>query len=163
MGNPGYIYGLEDPRTGEIRYVGKTVQKLSKRIESHCTPSKLAARTHKNSWLKNLRNEGLKPEAVVIQVLPEADLSTAEIYWISTLRDRGFDLTNGTDGGDGATAGKHQISVAGREKLSRLMSERQRGRPAWNRGVPLPPERKTLAYREQQRQNALKRWRREEK
>jgi len=119
MEGTGHIYGLEDPRTGEIRYVGQTIQGLRDRLWEHICPSKTRAKTHKNSWIVGLRRLGLIPEIVPIQSLPISQLSKAEIFWISELRSRGYRLTNGTDGGEGTTAGKpRSFTEEGRKRCS---------------------------------------------
>ena len=113
----GHIYGLEDPRTGEIRYVGMTVQPLAVRLGEHCTASKIKVKTHKNSWIKSLVQLNMRPTIISIQVLPIEDLSLAEVYWIAFFRAQGLPLTNATDGGEGASNG-HEISVEGRRRIS---------------------------------------------
>jgi hypothetical protein len=43
------IYGLIDPRTSEVRYVGKTIKPLAYRLSAHLCPSELAQGSHKAS------------------------------------------------------------------------------------------------------------------
>ena len=53
-----FIYSLSDPRTGEIRYVGKTVN-LKRRLYGHLYDDE---KTHKSAWIKSLKRLGLKPQ-----------------------------------------------------------------------------------------------------
>lgn len=123
----GFIYSLVDPHTGEIRYVGKTTQKLHTRLQAHLAPSKILAKTHKNSWIKSL--SGSRPLISMIQELDSSDLDSAEVYWIKFFREQGCPLTNLTDGGEGASPGrKNPQTPEGRRRIAefqRLM----RGRP----------------------------------
>lgn len=95
------IYGLADPRSGELRYVGKS-HKGVVRLSGHICPSGLKARGHRTNWLKSLLALGLKPEIFVIEELPSADgLKEAERHHIAQFRALGCNLTNLTPGGDG--------------------------------------------------------------
>lgn len=96
------IYGLADPRNGQLRYVGKSTTGASQRLASHLCPSSLRDQTKKNGWLKGLLKKGLKPEVFVIEVCPDKDtLNEAERHQIASLRAIGCDLANMTPGGDG--------------------------------------------------------------
>ncbi len=95
------IYGLFEPTTGELRYVGKT-SNLEERRRGHLSAASLRRSTHKANWLRALVARGEKPECRVIQTLVlERDLSAAEIYWIAYFRSAGCRLTNSTAGGEG--------------------------------------------------------------
>jgi hypothetical protein len=95
-----YIYILKDPRDDQIRYVGKTVN-CYKRKHMHIQPANLKNKSHKNSWIKNLISENLKPTFEVIEEIPIEGWQEREKYWIKYYRDLGCDLTNDTDGGEG--------------------------------------------------------------
>jgi len=102
------IYGLRDPRTSEIRYVGKSTSGL-RRPKQHTAPLTLSEdRTHKGRWLRKLQRLGLKPEIVVLQeVLDVTDLAQAEKFWIAIGRAAlGSRFTNLTEGGDGTLGWK---------------------------------------------------------
>lgn len=97
-----YIYGLVDPITNQLRYVGKTKMKLDARIRKHLNKANLRARTLKINWIKSLLKQNLKPNIVIIQQFNEPDiLNQAEIHWIKYFKDMGCQLTNHTKGGDG--------------------------------------------------------------
>lgn len=96
-----YIYGLKDPRTGEIRYVGKA-NNPQRRLTYHLCDSQLSPKTHRNYWLRSLRAIGLKPSLVILETLAHGECwKSAEKRWIRHFLDAGAKLTNGTEGGDG--------------------------------------------------------------
>ncbi len=47
------IYGLIDPRTGELRYVGQTKDNLHKRLRRHVA-SRNWGETYVQSWIRAL-------------------------------------------------------------------------------------------------------------
>ncbi len=139
------IYGLFDPITKELRYIGYTIN-AKQRMYLHTAPSKLKKNNRKNAWIKSLLKQDLKPVLVILEEyeLPE-ELPQAEIEQIEYYRWLGCDLTNGTIGGDGgattlgktmAQETKDKISVAHKgkkkrpfsEKIRRAISERGKGR-----------------------------------
>jgi hypothetical protein len=98
----GVIYGLVDPRTEEIRYIGKTRKSLSRRYSKHIREASDTTRSHKDAWIRQLYYLGLQPTVRVLEEIPEgeAELNSAERSWIQTFRMAGVNLTNMTDGGD---------------------------------------------------------------
>ena len=97
------IYGLVDPGTKEVRYVGKSSYGL-KRPKEHFKPSNyLTQQNHKAHWIKKLKSEGKQPDIVVLKTATsEEELNQLEINTIKYYRDQGLKLTNGTDGGEGS-------------------------------------------------------------
>lgn len=103
MKNTVYIYTLENPITGEIRYVGKT-KNPKMRFHNHC--NKLHnTNSHKRNWINSLRNLGLRPIMNIIDEVEESEWHYWEKYWIQQLKNWGYNLTNHTSGGDGLTLG----------------------------------------------------------
>lgn len=97
------IYGLVDPRTDEIRYVGKSTSGM-KRPAWHRVPSSLRKRSYKTHWIKQLHQQGLTYRIQVLQEKSAAsELAEAEICWIADLRAKGVALTNLTAGGEGTS------------------------------------------------------------
>lgn len=92
-----FIYGLKDPLTDEIRYVGKTT-KLNRRYNAHITCSK-NRKLHSSLWIKSLIDKNVKPELFLIEIVNENNWAEREKYWIAFYREH-FDLTNITEGGD---------------------------------------------------------------
>ena len=153
------VYGLIDPRNGELRYVGKTVGKLQTRWRAHIAPSKLGD-TYRCRWIRQLLAAGLKPEPFVIETHgSEDDLNGAEVWWIAYLRSIGCRLTNTSDGGDGATGvrwsedrkvrmSEHFRGRVVSDETRKLLSESRKGLPSPRRGKPLnlsPEARERLA------------------
>lgn len=100
-----YIYGLRDPFTSEIRYVGKTVN-LNRRYNSHisrCNESK----RHSANWIRSIIQAGSKPILFIIEETSLENWQDRETFWINYYRNL-FDLTNITDGG------KHDCVSRGR-------------------------------------------------
>jgi len=107
------IYGLVDPRDGQLRYVGKTKNKLAKRLNEHLVDPAHNYRTH---WLSSLKAQNLVPNAVILQEFTEPEiLCDAEIFWIAYFRKMGCPLTNLTDGGEGTMGRK--VSIETRAKI----------------------------------------------
>ena len=100
MENKTFIYTLSDPNTNEIRYVGKS-NDLKYRLKKHINESK-NKRTHKEKWINTLINEGLTPIIEILDIVNENEWSFYETYWISQFKTWGFELTNGTSGGEGS-------------------------------------------------------------
>lgn len=103
MVNAYLVYGLVDPRSGELRYVGKSSTGL-KRPGQHTLPSVLKVEGHlpKARWARQLLAVGLKPEVEVLERHETAEaLADAERHFIAYFRSIGCNLTNLTDGGEG--------------------------------------------------------------
>src|SRR5258708_6389227 len=106
-----FIYGLRDPHTGEIRYVGKA-NDPQRRLTYHLCDSQLAPKTHRNHWLRSLKSLGLKPSLVILETLaPCDDWKAAEQRWIASFLRDGVKLTNGTAGGDGLHNPSDEVRV----------------------------------------------------
>lgn len=122
-----FIYILSDPRTKEIRYVGKAVD-ATLRLAVHLANSQ-RERNHKANWIKSLAKDGLKPEMEIVESLYEtsdAEWQIQEKWWISYLRFIGCRLTNLTAGGEGCAGLRPSADT--REKMS-----------AWQRGRKMGP------------------------
>lgn len=109
------IYGLVDPRTRLVRYVGKSVRGLA-RPKSHRHPSNRKKRTHTATWVRSLISEGADYEIVILEQCEREILSAAEIWWIAYGRACNWSLTNHTDGGEGVLGLK--FSAESRAKMS---------------------------------------------
>lgn len=68
MSKQAYIYGLVDPRTNEIRYIGVT-NNPKVRYNGHCTVSK-TNQNLRSSWIRELREIKLRP---IMEVIEECD------------------------------------------------------------------------------------------
>jgi group I intron endonuclease len=115
-----YIYTLEHPETGEIRYVGKTTN-IKRRYYQHINLKMiLSSNTHLNNWLKSLLKENKKP---IIKELEKCDKNweEREVYWIAQFKAWGFNLCNHSKGGDGFGC-KHT------EETKKKLSESHKGK-----------------------------------
>lgn len=95
-----YIYGLVDPITNDVKYIGKA-NNTRKRLHTHLTKNNLVKCTYKNNWINGLLNKKLKPELIIIDEVLQSEWEFWEKYWISQFKTWGFKLTNLTDGGGG--------------------------------------------------------------
>lgn len=109
------IYGLVDPNTKELRYVGYA-KDMYKRFNQHHRLCSLKSNTYKNNWIKSLLSKGQKAELIIMEKYDNSEkLPQAEIDMIAYFRFIGCDLVNGTLGGDGSLGvknflGKHHTS-----------------------------------------------------
>lgn len=98
------IYGLVDPMTNELRYIGKSSRGLKRPLE-HAKHARKSSnpRSHLYRWIKKLQAFGHDPEIISIEDghPDEDDLNEAERFFISYFRSIGSRLTNATLGGDG--------------------------------------------------------------
>lgn len=97
-----YIYGLKDPITEKIRYVGKA-QTPRRRLTVHLHRAK-AYKTHVYQWIRSLLRLGLRPDLVILEEVEHQFWPEAEKKWIAYFKRNGNYLTNATDGGDAGTA-----------------------------------------------------------
>jgi len=142
------VYALIDPFSDEIRYIGWTSAKLSKRLYEHLYCSK-HKKTHKDFWLQKLIQAGIKPEIRVIQKVPVLNGNEAECYWIKYFRTLGCNLTNLTDGGGGILG--YEKTVESKKKASQSIKaawERRRNTPGYK--PPRPTEKSLEALRKAQ-------------
>lgn len=98
QGSRVFIYTLAHPLTGEVRYVGKSIDPEG-RLRGHITEKGTA---HKNNWIRSLLREGLTPKCEVLEELDDPNddqWQEAERFWINSLRFLGCRLTNLEDGG----------------------------------------------------------------
>lgn len=98
------IYTLKHPDTLEVRYVGKTVRSLSRRLGNHIDNAKRSKHNkHLSNWILSILAIGKRP---IIELIEEVDNSIwqeREKYWISQYSN----LVNLTAGGDGCEGFLH--------------------------------------------------------
>lgn len=115
-------YGLRDPRTQLIRYIGKSSSGLN-RPNCHRKPSfYLNSTTRLANWCKNMAAAGAMYEIAILQFCRTngEELEDAERSWIRLFRQDGYDLTNLTDGGDGRAG-----SVVSAETRAKMSAQRK--------------------------------------
>lgn len=120
-----YIYGLVDPRTSQLRYIGKS-NNPRVRYTKHVNEKAIS---HKCSWIQQLRSVGLVPWLIILDIIPVNDWKHYEADWITCFRPQ---LTNIANGGVGMNAVTDEI----RHK----MSLSKKGRTPHNKGKATSPE-----------------------
>jgi hypothetical protein len=143
------IYGLIDPRTHELRYVGKTSQALTTRYHSHIGVARRGTRPLPiNYWIGVLLGFGLKPELLELQTVAAGDdWIEAEQFWIEYCRAIGCRLLNLTHGGEGVvglrrsteTRIKIGLGNTGKVRSAEFRAAMSLARIGRKRG-PTPPE-----------------------
>jgi len=127
------IYGLVDPRTSQLRYVGKSKDGLA-RPRAHWKHSRTReTRDHTHNWVRSVFAVDLVPE---IEILQEWDgkgdwiqwLNDTETFYIGYFRMIGTDLTNKADGGGGTTGLKFPDRPKPTEETKRRISQTLMGR-----------------------------------
>lgn len=119
------IYGLADPRTGTVRYVGFTTEGWM-RLKRHIKEARRGRANHRCNWLRELDQLGLLPEMRVLEFVAFDEWQKKEQLWIAQLSPG---LVNDTLGGDGRLG--HRVPLHVREKIAaklrgRKMPEQQR-------------------------------------
>ena len=97
-----FIYGLSDPISGMVRYIGKT-NNPRQRYNKHLLAYE---NNHKASWIKSLKMNGLLPGMEIIDEVSKKDWQKKEIEYIKLFKACGAKLVNGTLGGEGAKVEK---------------------------------------------------------
>lgn len=123
------IYALIDPRTNEIRYVGKTKYPLVVRLQQHINAKK--QRRHVYYWLRVLWKNNRVPTIRLLEEVEDTQWQEAEQRWIAKIKTEGAQLTNHTIGGDGLSG--YVMSEEHRRKIGiahkgRIISQEQRTR-----------------------------------
>lgn len=113
-----YIYTLSD-ETG-IRYVGKS-DNPNYRFKIHLKECK-NSKTRKEKWIQSLLRQNKKPIMEVIDEVDQDDWEFYEKYWICQLRNWGFNLVNGTSGGEGSDGFKNKKhSLEAKKSISKKL------------------------------------------
>lgn len=115
---PFCVYGLVDPDSGRIRYIGKT-NDIKRRFRVHINAAKNHAKYMVHHWIRSILDSGKSPHFRVLQLcFSPACALQAEVEWIARLKESGENLCNLTQGGEGkhhgslSTSTKHSISRA---------------------------------------------------
>jgi hypothetical protein len=88
---PVLIYGLAEPGTWSIRYVGKSADPI-KRLTNHASRYGSYRVFH---WMQGLRAKSLRPQLVILAVVrPGDDAAAAELATIRALEASGARLLN---------------------------------------------------------------------
>lgn len=113
------IYVLKRPDTKEVRYVGKTIQKLKKRLSGHITKAKYSRSTYVSCWIYNLLINNKRP---LIELVEETEnWIEREKYWITKYNN----LCNHSIGGESGTLG-YIPTQSHRDKIANKLKGRKR-------------------------------------
>lgn len=116
---PTCIYLLKDPRDGNVRYVGKSVD-LKSRLRQHIHDVFRGVRNHKTAWIKQVLDFGARPIIEVDVIVADGECwKQREIERIAYYRSIGAKLTNSTPGGDAPA----ELTEEGRRALSEKASK----------------------------------------
>lgn len=122
----GIIYGLYDPRTEALRYIGQTTRTSTQRLRAHLTPSALRRHSYVARWLSGLSRSRLIPTcSILAEAQDQEELDRLEVEWIAKARSEGASLVNLADGGGGRPG--YVVPPEVRERIA-----------AKQRGVPKP-------------------------
>lgn len=127
-----FIYALNDPETGECRYVGKA-DDPQERFRSHLKQRN--QRCPRTDWLAALKKRGLRPVLEILDEVPKSEWAFWERKYIFVSRAIGMELLNVTDGGDGMENPSLDTLKKMREKMRARRGEKRIGASSKFRGV----------------------------
>lgn len=102
------IYGMIDPRTNQLRYVGKTERSLEARLCGHINDK---SSTYRGAWVRAVVKSGVIPDIFLIESVAYEFWCEAEQFWIAYFRAIGAKLVNASIGGVGQAGIKNTISM----------------------------------------------------
>lgn len=108
-----FIYGLVDPLTMRVRYVGKT-SNIHKRYLAHVSAN--YNNTKKECWLKSLKAKGVSPGVIILDKVIGESWQIYEIKWINHFKSISNSLTNGTNGGEGGAMSPEVLKTISAKK-----------------------------------------------
>lgn len=110
-----FIYTLNCPITGLVRYVGKT-NNIKERFRKHISERN---KTKKCKWIIGLKNKNLKPQFEVIDECGSDNWQDVERGYIKLFKSFGAELLNQMPGGEGgATMLGRNLTNEQRQKIS---------------------------------------------
>lgn len=109
-----FIYALECPDAGVIRYIGKA-DDPDKRFRMHISRARTTSEAHHSCrWIRSLLRSGKRPILRILECVPaDRDWRDFERRHIAAALRAGLPLTNITPGGDGVI-----VSPDGRRRMS---------------------------------------------
>lgn len=125
------IYGLVDPISKQLRYIGLSSRGLS-RPNQHLDSKRIyrpdrktGKQSHCQKWLQVLDKQGLKPEIMILEECNSKEaLNEAEIFYIAYYKSIGANLTNHQLGGYVSRVGGWKWSTEQRLKHSVISKKR---------------------------------------
>jgi len=126
----GFIYYLQNPKTGEIFYVGATESSLKNRLRTHyqhLSEYVKGIRKHNNRYEYLLNMKPLKATVHLLEIVTDGELWKREKYYIKHFRKMNPKLTNMTDGGRGNYTHKY-YSEEKKQEIAHKISKANKGR-----------------------------------
>ena len=148
------VYGLIDPRTNELRYIGKSTSGIE-RPSQHLKPriyNGSLRKTYLYNWVRSVVSAGFSPKIVVLEECEKKEmLIDREIWHIDHWKKLGCNLTNATIGGEGCLGRKwseEQKRKFSESKCGKTLTEEHRkklsishiGLPSGRKGVKASEE-----------------------
>lgn len=153
------IYGLADPRSGELHYIGKTAGTLRVRLRCHVNDVR-RGRVYipRHRWIAELLGEGIEPDIFEVENVADDQWKEAEQFWIAYFRAIGCRLLNATDGGDGIVGHRHSAATKEKQRRAALLryennEERTRTGQAVQKALSSPDSRERLRAAASRRQH----------
>ena len=101
-----FIYALKCPLTDEIKYVGQTINGITRPLE-HIINKSHSSKV--NAWVNGLSEMGLSPHIIILEKeLHRKELNSREIYWIHYYIKAGHKLLNVSHYDFDLTVEKHE-------------------------------------------------------
>ena len=122
------IYGLYDPRSDELRYVGKASD-FELRLYQHIKDAKAGQKTYRSNWIRSLLELGMIPAIKLLGYSTVNSWQEDEKAWIAKVKKEGANLTNLTEGGEGILGYNHSEET--RNKISQANIESGKVPPNW--------------------------------
>lgn len=109
-----FIYGLIDPRTNALRYVGESYRP-KRRLGEHVALARISPNNRRRvvRWVRSLLKVQMLPLLEILEEVPDEAANDAERFWIASLRAAGAQLLNMATGGEGGGP----LTEAARQKL----------------------------------------------
>ena len=128
-----FIYMLIDPKSNQVRYVGKTTN-INRRLRRHIN-ERFLHDSYKDRWIRKLIDNNILPEIEVVDEVEKSNWGYWEKFYISYFNYLGCELTNGTSGGDEppSTKGRYH-TMESRLKMSK--TKKGKDIPWLNDGKP---------------------------
>jgi len=126
--NCTFIYGLSDPRTGEIRYLGKAddpKRRFDHHVSAAMRPNSPSYHIYSANWIRSLAAVKLKPNLVILEWVPEEEWGHWEQWWLDFFTGIGCRLVNTAEGGRGGVGYLNKGKKRSPEICARISTARK--------------------------------------